>query len=534
MSPVETDFLVIGSGIAGLLTAIKLAEHGSVGIVTKKQRSESNTNYAQGGIAVPLDPADSPELHIKDTIRAGCGLSHPKVVEFVVRNGRACLDELVAFGVTFSAEHGAAGSRLALGREGGHSARRIVHSKDRTGKEIESRLLDKARSLPSITFYENHLAVDLILESKRRGAPMKPDRCWGAYVMDVIDGSIEPYRARVTLLATGGAGKVYLYTSNPDIATGDGIAMAYRAGARCANLEFVQFHPTCLYHPLAKSFLISEAVRGEGAVLRTVDGEAFMGKYDPRADLAPRDIVARAVDSEMKLRGDKHVMLDLGPIGKARIRQRFPGIYEACLEYGIDITGQPVPVVPAAHYMCGGVVTDLSARTNIEGLLCAGEVAATGVHGANRLASNSLLEAVVFANAAAETAAGIAGEAAIKIPAIEPWRDEGTSQIREVVFLDHDWDQVRTLMWDYVGIVRSDERLGIAMKRIRLLREQIETHYRHYRLTPDLIELRNIALVAELIVRCAGLRRESRGLHYNKDCPESDDSNWKKDTVLDP
>jgi L-aspartate oxidase len=350
--------------------------------------------------------------------------------------------------------------------------------------------------------------------------------------MDVLDGSIEPCTAKATLLATGGAGKVYLYTSNPDIATGDGMAMAHRAGARCANLEFVQFHPTCLYHPLAKSFLISEAVRGEGAVLRTLDGKAFMSKYHPRADLAPRDVVARAVDSEMKQRGDKHVLLDLGPIGKIRVKRRFPHIYSTCLDYGMDIAKEPIPVVPAAHYMCGGVITDLKTRTNIEGLLCAGEVAATGLHGANRLASNSLLEAVVFSDVAARTAVDIASGADAKIPPVERWRDEGTRQIREIVFLDHDWDQVRSLMWDYVGIVRSDERLEIAGKRIGLLREQVEAHYRNYKLTPDLVELRNIALVGELIIRCATRRRESRGLHYNQDCPETDDVNWRRDTII--
>jgi L-aspartate oxidase len=308
--------------------------------------------------------------------------------------------------------------------------------------------------------------------------------------------------------------------------------MAYRAGARCANLEFVQFHPTCLYHPLAKSFLISEAVRGEGAVLRTLDGETFMERYHPRADLAPRDTVARAVDSEMKRRGDKHVLLDLSPIGKLLVKRRFPSIYSTCLDYGIDIGEQPIPVVPAAHYMCGGVVTDLETKTNIDGLLCAGEVAATGLHGANRLASNSLLEAVVFSDVAARTAIAIASATRGALPPVEPWQDEGTRHIREVVFLDHDWDQVRSLMWDYVGIVRSDERLTIAGKRIGLLREQVEAHYRNYKLTPDLIELRNIALVAELIIRCATDRRESRGLHFNQDCPQTDDANWKRDTLL--
>lgn len=531
MSTEESDFLVIGSGIAGLLAAIQLAYHGTVNIITKKEKSDSNTNYAQGGIAVPIGEADSVDLHIRDTLKAGCGLCHPEVVDFVIRHGETCLDSLIRMGVSFSPDAGD-GKHLDLGREGGHSVRRIVHARDSTGREIESKLLDKARSMDTIRFFENHLAVDLVLESKRIGRPVKPDRCWGAYAMDVVSREIQAYLAKATLLTTGGAGKVYLYTSNPDIATGDGIAMAYRAGARVANLEFVQFHPTCLYDPRAKSFLISEAVRGEGAVLRTIDGEAFMKRYHERADLAPRDAVARAADSEMKKRGDKHVLLDATPIGEAVIRQRFPNIFETCLGYGIDMTKEPIPVVPAAHYMCGGVVTDLKARTAIEGLLCAGEAACTGLHGANRLASNSLLEALVFANRAAETGAGILATFEGGVPPAEPWRDEGTAEVREAVFFDHDWDQVRSMMWDYVGIVRSDQRLAIASKRISLLGEQVEGYYWKYRLTQDLIELRNIALVGELIVRSAMLRRESRGLHYNTDCPETDDVNWQRDTVI--
>lgn len=528
----ESDFIVVGSGIAGLLAAIKLAAHGSVSVITKKSRSESNTNYAQGGIAVPVDESDSPDLHIEDTIRASGGLSHPEVVDFVVRHGRQCLEELISMGVGFTTEGVPGVKHFALGREGGHSIRRIVHAKDRTGREIETTLLGVAKSLPNIRFHENHLAVDLVLESKRRRRPVKPDRCWGVYALDAVEGTIHPHLAKVTVLATGGAGKVYLYTSNPDIATGDGIAMAHRAGAKCANLEFVQFHPTCLYHPVAKSFLISEAVRGEGAILRAVDGEAFMKHYHPQAELAPRDIVARALDSEMKKRGDKHVLLDLSPIASSRIKQRFPNIYSTCLDFGIDATSEPIPVVPAAHYMCGGVMTDLKGRTNIEGLLCAGEVAMTGLHGANRLASNSLLEAVVFADMAASTAREVVAGEHLTLPKVEAWKDEGTAEIREVVFLDHDWDQVRSVMWDYVGIVRSDERLEIARKRIRLLREQIDAYYWNYKLMPDLVELRNIALVGDLIIRCAVLRRESRGLHYNIDCPETDDLNWKRDTVL--
>ncbi|MFZ1947213.1 MAG: L-aspartate oxidase [bacterium] len=532
MSHEQWDFLVIGSGIAGLSAAIKLAGHGRVALVTKKERRDSNTNYAQGGIAVALDASDSAALHVEDTLSVGCGLCHRDVVEYVVASGRARLEELVALGVRFSGEGTGAGFRLALGREGGHSAKRIVHAMDSTGREIESVLLERTRALPAVTFFENHIGVDLVLESKRRGEPLKPDRCWGAYVMDVATKQVTAFTAKATVLASGGAGKVYLYTSNPDIATGDGVAMAYRAGARVGNLEFVQFHPTCLYHPLAKSFLISEAVRGEGALLVTRSGERFMTRYHPLAELAPRDVVARAVDSEMKRSGDKCVYLDLEPIGAARIRSRFPNIYEKCLSLGIDMTTQPIPVVPAAHYMCGGVLTDLAARSTIDGLLCAGEAALTGLHGANRLASNSLLEAVVFADRAAETAARLAASGRSAVPAIEAWHDEGTREPVEGVVFDHDWDEVRSLMWDYVGIVRSDDRLTLARRRLGLLREQIDGYYWKYRLNADLIELRNIALVADLIVRCALQRRESRGLHYNIDCPTTDDVNWKRDTII--
>jgi len=530
---IESDFLIIGSGISGLLAAIKLARHGTVSVVTKKSRSDSNTNYAQGGIAVPLGPGDSRELHIQDTLETGGGLCHEAVVRHVISDARRCIGELEGMGVPFSMQEGKGGAeRMSLGQEGGHSARRIAHVKDYTGRAIEEVLLERARACRDVRFFENHLAVDLILESKRSGVPLKPDRCWGAYVMHVDEQMIEAFLAKVTVLATGGAGKVYLYTSNPDIATGDGLAMAYRAGARVANLEFVQFHPTCLYHPVARSFLISEAVRGEGAVLTTTAGEAFMKKYDPRGDLAPRDIVARAVDYEIKKSGDKYVHLDMRPIGGARIRERFPNIYSKCMEFGIDPARGPLWVVPAAHYMCGGVVTDLKARTSIVGLLAAGEVAHTGFHGANRLASNSLLEAVVFADAAAAEAAQTAGGAECELPAVSAWKSDDTTEAMEKVFFDHDWDSVRSLMWDYVGIVRSDQRLGIARKRMALMREGIEGYYWKYLLTPDLIELRNIALVGELIIRSAQLRRESRGLHYNVDCQEMDDVNFMRDTLL--
>ncbi len=530
---IESDFLIIGSGISGLLAAIKLAGHGTVAIVTKKTKSDSNTNYAQGGIAVALDEGDSRELHIADTLRAGCGLCDENVVRHVVGSARECIEDLRSMGVPFSTEDAGGGKqRISLGREGGHSTRRIAHVKDYTGRAIEEVLLETARATGRVEFYENHLAIDLILESKRSGAQLEPDRCWGVYALEEEKRAVEVFLAKVTILATGGAGKVYLYTSNPDIATGDGVAMASRAGARIANLEFVQFHPTCLYHPTAKSFLISEAVRGEGAVLTTAAGEAFMKRHDDRGDLAPRDIVARAVDFEMKRTGDKYVHLDMRPIGGARIRERFPYIYSTCMELGIDPAAEPLWVVPAAHYMCGGVVADLRGRTSIDGLLAAGEVAHTGFHGANRLASNSLLEAVVYAGSSAACAIETARAFKGALPGVRAWRSDGTTAAMEKVVFDHDWDSVRSIMWDYVGIVRSDERLSIAGRRIAVMREHIETFYRKYRLNPDLIELRNIALVGELIIRCAQLRRESRGLHFNIDCPETDDLRYRRDTIL--
>jgi L-aspartate oxidase len=532
---IESDFLIIGSGISGLLAAIKLAGHGTVSIVTKKSKSDSNTNYAQGGIAVALDEGDSREMHIADTLRAGGGLCDEDVVRHVVGSARDAIEELRSMGVPFSTEDAGGGKqRISLGREGGHSTRRIAHVKDYTGRAIEDVLLESARATGRVNFFENHLAVDLILESRRSGTPLKPDRCWGAYVMDEEGDAIRVFVAKATILATGGAGKVYLYTSNPDIATGDGLAMAWRAGAAIANLEFVQFHPTCLYHPRARSFLISEAVRGEGGVLTTAAGEPFMKRHDERGDLAPRDVVARAVDFEMKRSGDKYVHLDMRPIGEARIKERFPYIYSTCMELGIDPAAEPLWVVPAAHYMCGGVVTDLRGGTGIDGLLAAGEVAHTGFHGANRLASNSLLEAVVFAASAAECAIETARRFEGRLPDVRPWVSEGTTAPMEEVVFDHDWDSVRTIMWDYVGIVRSDERLSMARKRIEVMREQIETLYRKYHLNADLIELRNIALVGELIITCAQLRRESRGLHYNIDCPETDDVMYERDTVLEP
>jgi L-aspartate oxidase len=517
------DVLVLGSGIAGLMFALESAEAGTVLVVTKREAADSSTNWAQGGIAAVLDPADTFTDHERDTLRAGAGLCDRAVVREVVREGPERVRALEHLGVAFSRDrHG-----FTLGREGGHSRRRIVHASDFTGRAIEQALLDRVRRHPRIRLLEDQLAVDLILASRlrarnasRNGGDARGERCWGAYVMDVASGRIRPLTARVTVLATGGCGKVYLYTTNPDIATGDGIAMAYRAGATVENLEFVQFHPTCLYHPEAKSFLLSEALRGEGARLRTLDGERFMPRYHPQAELAPRDVVARAIDREMKRRGEPHVLLDITHVPAARVRARFPNIAAALARWGFDLAGQPIPVVPAAHYMCGGVRADLSGRTSIPGLLALGETACTGLHGANRLASNSLLEALVTSHHAARDVAGSLS-AMPRAPVAEPWRAHGTRPPIETVVFDHNWDAVRRVMWDLVGIVRTDQRLGLAARRLTGLREEIEHDYVALRLSRDLIELRNIALVGSLIVASARRRRESRGLHFNLDHPRT-------------
>ncbi|MDI6809778.1 MAG: L-aspartate oxidase [Candidatus Eisenbacteria bacterium] len=526
-----SDILIIGSGIAGLIFALKASEHGRVIIATKKGNAESSTNYAQGGIACVLGDSDSFDKHIRDTLKCGKGLSKKDVVEAVVRQGPDGIRELIQYGARFCLEESDS-SHFSLGREGGHSERRIVHAEDLTGREVEQALLRAVASRKNIRVLEHHFAVDLILGSKVSGKRTGPrDECWGAYVMNTKTRKIAPYLAKVTVLATGGSGRVYLYTSNPDIATGDGLAMAYRAGARLANLEFVQFHPTCLFHPVARSFLISEAVRGEGAVLRTVDGKAFMERYHKDGSLAPRDIVARAIDREMKKRGDKYVFLDITRLGADKVKKRFPNIYEKCLSVGVDVTKEFVPVVPAAHYMCGGVITDICGRTSLRRLFACGETSHTGMHGANRLASNSLLEAVVMSRAAAECAREFVREEVI-VPDVPQWQRGRATKPKETVAFDHNWDEVRRLMWDFVGIVRSNERLSFAKKEIALLREEIESFYWKYILDADLIELRNIALVAELIITCASRRKESRGLHYNIDYPMEDDLRFKKDTVI--
>jgi L-aspartate oxidase len=529
----RSDFLVIGSGIAGLTFALKAAAHGSVFIVTKREARTSSTYYAQGGIASVWNKTDRFDLHIEDTLRAGDGLSHPDIVDLVVRSGPARIQDLIDFGCHFSRETG--GSReYDLGMEGGHSRRRILHAKDRTGREVEESLLERCREHDSITFFENHTAVDLIIESRmERAGQGEQDRCWGAYVLERKSGAVHTFLARRTLLSTGGAGKVYLYTSNPDVATGDGVAMAYRAGAAVAGMEFYQFHPTCLFHPEAKSFLISEAVRGEGGILLSRSGEPFMENYHPRKDLAPRDIVARAIDSEMKKSGDEFVLLDISHRPADFISDRFPNIHTHCLSYGIDMAKEPIPVVPAAHYMCGGVVSDGEGRTSLGQLYIAGEAAFTGLHGANRLASNSLLESLVFSHLAAEAAAAEVAECRLSpLPEAAPWDPGGARASTEEVVVSQNWDAIRRLMWNYVGIVRSDKRLERARKQICMLVEEVTEYYYSVLVTSDLVELRNIATVAELIIECASLRRESRGLHFNIDLPEKDDRHWKKDIVL--
>ncbi len=533
----QTDFLIIGSGIAGLKYALQVAADGTVAIVTKKQAVDSNTNLAQGGIASVFDRQDSFDLHIQDTLEAGDGLCNPDVVHQVVTGGPQRIRELMAIGVRFNTSDTAAATEFDLGREGGHSRNRIVHAHDMTGREVERVLLEQARRHPRIHFFENHIAIDLITFSTRlkRGlvTTTHEDHCCGAYVLDRQSNQVRTFGAGITLLATGGAGKVYLYTSNPDIASGDGIAMGYRAGATVANLEFVQFHPTCLYHSAAKNFLISEAVRGEGGRLMDAGGHPFMQRYDPRKDLACRDVVARAIDAELKRSGQNSVFLDISHQPAEAVTKRFPNLYEKCLTFGIDMTKEPIPVVPAAHYMCGGVVTDMLGRTSISRLYAVGETACTGLHGANRLASNSLLEALVYADAAARQAlADLEAHRSHGPPDIPDWDDVGSTDSDEQIMVSHNWDEIRRLMWNYVGIVRSDKRLERARRRIDTIQNEISEYYWNFKVSPDLIELRNLATVAELIIQCATHRKESRGLHYNIGYPEKDDRRWRKDTVI--
>jgi L-aspartate oxidase len=528
---IKSDVLVIGSGIAGLFYTLKVAASRSVALVTKKETVESNTNYAQGGIASVFSEKDSIALHVEDTLQAGDGLGRPEIIEMVVREGPALVRELLELGVAFTEEQTHA---LHLGREGGHSRHRIVHAKDHTGREVERVLVDTVRNHPNVTVYEDHIAIDLITEHNLARQPeLDPENihCWGAYVLDKNVGKVIPYLADTTVITAGGCAQVYLHTTNPEIATGDGIAMAYRAGAQIANMEFIQFHPTTLYHPQARSFLISEAVRGHGAILRNKAGERFMEKYDDRLELAPRDIVARAIDSELKRRGEESVFLDLRHLDAEDVRQSFPSIYEKCLSVNIDITSDLVPVVPAAHYTCGGVVTDQDGRTGMHGLYVAGEAAMTGLHGANRLASNSLLEALVFANRAAHATLK-ESPADIPVKDIAHWDDSGTFNTEEWVLISHNRREVRTVMWDYVGIVRSNLRLQRALRRIRLVQSEVEDFYKRTRVSEKLIQLRNLTLLAKLIIESALHRKESRGLHFTTDYPTKQPGLEHADTVL--
>jgi L-aspartate oxidase len=530
----EADVLVIGSGIAGLTVALHAAQFARVLVVTKREGQESNTHYAQGGVAAALGEDDRLELHEHDTLVCGVGLCDPEAVRVLVEEGPGEVIGLLAMGVRFSRDPRRSG-QLDLGREGGHSRRRIVHVKDRTGAAIQAVLLRRVLAHPRIRVLEDQIMVDLILEGKhlagRRRAKGR-DRVWGAYLLDRRTHRIRAAAARATVLATGGAGKVYLYTTNPDIATGDGVAAAFRAGAPVANLEFMQFHPTCLFHPEAKSFLISEAVRGEGGRLLTSDGKPFMHRYHRLRELAPRDVVARAIDAEMKTRGDKCVYLDMRGLRRI-LERRFPHITERLAEFGFDPKREPIPVVPAAHYMCGGVVTDLDGRVGIPGLYAAGEVTCTGVHGANRLASNSLLEALVFGRRAGRAVLKqLTAEPGERLPRLPAWRFDGAVPPKEQVIFDHNWDAVRRVLWDYMGIVRSDERLRRAATMVAVLRDQIERDYWQYRLDADLVELRNIGLVGDLMIACALRRRESRGLHFNVDHPKFLGRAKLRDTVL--
>jgi len=517
------DTIIVGTGLAGLTVALHLAPRQRVCLVTKRAILDGASAWAQGGIAAVLSAEDSPEAHIRDTLDAGGGLCNEEVTRFVVAEGRQGIEWLIGQGVPFTRDT-ANELGFHLTREGGHSVRRVIHAADATGLAVQTTLSDKALSHPSITVLDHHVAVDLITGAKL-GLPH--NRCLGLYALDAGAGHVTTLAADNIVLATGGAGKVYLYTTNPDTATGDGIAMGWRAGCRVANMEFVQFHPTCLYHPHAKSFLISEAVRGEGGLLNLPDGSRFMPAHDHRAELAPRDIVARAIDFEMKKRGLDCVYLDISHKPAEFLREHFPTIHRRCLELGIDITRQPIPVVPAAHYTCGGIVTDLAARTDVENLYAVGETAHTGLHGANRLASNSLLECLVFGRACAAEILSRSPPAPVSLPA---WDESRVTDADEEIVISHNWDELRRFMWDYVGIVRTNKRLERASHRIRLLSEEINEYYANFRVTHDLLELRNLVVTADVIVRCAMARRESRGLHFSRDYPEM--MRKANDTVL--
>ena len=523
------DILIIGSGTAGLTLALHMADVARVAVLSKEQLQEGASLYAQGGISVVLDKADSLQSHIDDTLRAGAGLCNEKAVRFTVEHARENIEWLIDQGVSFTKD-GMTSETYHLTQEGGHSHRRIIHSADATGREVETTLLAKARAHPNISLFPFHIGIDLITSKKQLGE--QSNRALGCYVLDINNNETKTFLAPVTVLATGGAGKVYLYTSNPDVSTGDGIAMGWRAGCRVANMEFIQFHPTCLFHPKAKSFLISEALRGEGAKLLLANGERFMQRFHPQAELAPRDVVARAIDHEMKRLGHDCVYLDISTKPAAFIKSHFPTIYKRCLQLGIDMTKEPIPVVPAAHYTCGGIMTDLNGRTDIPGLYAVGETAHTGLHGANRMASNSLLECLVFARSAADD---IKQQLPLQqVPDVAAWDASQVHPAKEAVAISHNWDELRRFMWDYVGIVRTSDRLNRARQRLALLQDEIRDYYSQHHISSDLLELRNLADVAELIITSALLRKESRGLHYTLDYPETD--NWQpaQETIIEP
>ena len=518
------DVLIIGSGAAGLSLALSLADHFQVIVLSKSEMSEGSTRYAQGGIAAVFDEQDSIESHVKDTLLAGAGLCNEDAVRFTASRAKAAMEWLINFGVPFDQEQSEDGeTRFHLTREGGHSHRRILHAADATGKAVQQTLVDAVQQHPNIHLFERYNAIDLIRSESNK------KQCLGAYVWNRKKEHVEVIRSRFAALASGGASKVYQYTSNPDVSSGDGVAMAWRAGCSVANMEFNQFHPTCLYHPEARNFLITEALRGEGAYLCHQDGTRFMDKFDERGELAPRDIVARAIDYEMKRVGADCMYLDISHKSADFIVKHFPNIYRKCRSLGIDITRQPIPVVPAAHYSCGGVVTDFNAKTDLDNLYAVGEVAYTGLHGANRMASNSLLECVVFAQAAAEHIVSRKQESLHNEP-VRPWDESQVGDSDEEVIIQHNWHELRLFMWDYVGIVRTTKRLERALRRIEMLKQEIHEYYAHFRVSNNLLELRNLVTVAELIVRCAISRKESRGLHYTLDYPESSGS--PKPTIL--
>ncbi|MDG1074676.1 MAG: L-aspartate oxidase [Methylophilaceae bacterium] len=510
----QFDTLIIGSGLAGLTLALQIADSKKVCIVSKRKLQDSASSWAQGGIATVLNSDDTIAEHVEDTLIAGAGLCDTEITRMVAESGRAAIDWLINLGVEFTREANSE-TGYHLTREGGHSHRRIIHAADATGEAVQNTLAQKIRQHPNITLLENHIAIDLITSQKLKQT--QQNSCLGAYVLDNSTGKVMTIAAQQTALATGGAGKVYLYTTNPDVSTGDGIAMAWRAGCRVSNLEFIQFHPTCLFHPHAKSFLITEAVRGEGGLLKLPDGKRFMPEHDARAELAPRDIVARAIDFEMKKRGLEYVYLDISHQPAAFITEHFPTVYKHCLALGIDITKEAIPVVPAAHYTCGGVMVDDNSQTDIANLYAIGETACTGLHGANRLASNSLLECMVFARIAAKHILSAPAHPLTNLPS---WDESRVTDADEEVLITHTWNELRRFMWNYVGIVRTDKRLSRAMHRIKMLRDEVHEFYSNFRVTNDLIELRNLLQVAELIVQCAMQRHESRGLHYSKDYPE--------------